>query len=114
MIEPDVLDQRFVIEAKSVTRDPDFGTEIVSWATVAAVWGRCLDEINPKRGGDELVENKLRTLTSRSRIRIRYLAGITTDMRVRWPDRGRTFQITSKAEIGRRERLELSCEEYSS
>lgn len=108
-----LLDQRITIERKVPTRDPDYGTEQLAWATVATVWAKVTDEVNPKKGGDESVIQNTRVERSRTQVLIRYLAGLTTDMRVQWPDRGRVFQITSMAETGRRECIEMSCEEYS-
>lgn len=108
------LDQRITLERRSVTRGPDYGEEVVAWLPVASTWARVEDQVTPSKGGDELVAaDLLRLLARRTRITLRYLAGVTTDMRVQWPARGRVFQITGASELGRRAGLELTCEEYS-
>ena len=48
----------------------------------------------------------------RLEVRIRWRAGVTTDMRVRQLD-GRIFQIIDSIEIPRRRGLQLTCEELS-
>lgn len=107
------LDQRITIERRDVARGDDYGEEIVTWTPLASCWAAVEDQITPTKGGDELVTADMRLLASRTRITLRYLAGVTTDMRVQWPARSRTFQITSMAELGRRLGLELTCEAYS-
>lgn len=108
-----MLDQRITIEQRTVTRGATFGEEVVTWATFATVWARVEDQVTPSKGGDELVTADMRLLASRTRITLRYLAGVTTDMRVQWPARSRTFEITGSAELGRRAGLDLTCEAYS-
>lgn len=107
------LSQRVTIEQRSVARETAFGSEVVTWSTLATVWANVVDQVNPKKGGDEVTGGDMRTVQSRTIVTIRWRNDITNDMRVQWPDRSRVFQITGKAEIGRREWLELSCEEYS-
>lgn len=106
------LDQRITLERPSVTRGA-YGEEVVTWTPVASCWAAVVDQVTPTKGGDETVVADLRLLASRTRITLRYLAGITTDMRVQWPARSRIFQITGMAELGRRDGIELTCEEYS-
>lgn len=107
------LDQRITIQRKNATREADYGTEVLAWVDVATVWAKITDEINIKKGGDESIDQSQRVERSRTQVLIRYLAGLSTDMRVLWPDRARTFQITSMAEKGRRDGIEISVEEYS-
>lgn len=107
------LTRRLLIEQKSVTRDSGFGSEVITWVPLATVWCSALDVLNPKNGGDERIKEGVRTLTRPCRVLIRYRADVTTDMRVTLVDRSRVMQITSMAEIGRAEALELMCEEYS-
>ena len=108
-----MLDQRVVIERKSVARDSALGSEVITWVTLATVWA-CMREVRePARGGDEAVSRDQRIVQGRSTCTVRWRSDVTTDMRVRWPARSRVLQITSQAEMGRREWLELSCEEFS-
>lgn len=101
------------IEHKTVTRDPDYGTEIIAWATfisrIAANWQDAL----PSKS--EQVQQGVHIATHPARVRLRYLPGVTSDMRIVLhgsPDK--TFQITGgPAQIGRMEYLELMVEEYS-
>ena len=107
------LDRRIRIERKNVTRDPHYGSEVVTWATLATLWANVEDQLISSRGGSETLEQGLRVRSTPVRVRVRYRSDISTDMRVVLIDRTRTLQITSIAEIGRRERTELMCEEYS-
>lgn len=101
------LDRRIVIEAKSVTRDPDYGAEVVSWVTFAERWAKVRDVNAVEREGAGL-----RTITRTTLITIRWLDGLTSDMRVTLTD-GRVLEIVSLVEIGRKVGLQLVCEEYS-
>ena len=112
-MNPGQLNRRLLIEQKSVTRDPAFGSEVVTWTTVATVWGSALDVLQAKVGGGEQVKQDIRLHTRPCRVLIRYRADITTDMRVTLIDRSRVMQIVSVAEFGRREATELMCEEYT-
>lgn len=107
------LDQRATIEQRSVARGATFGEEDVTWTTLATVWAQIIDQVNVKKGGDEEVKDNVRVQARRTRIVMRYRNDLRADMRVQWPARGRTFQITGISEIGRREAIELTCEEYS-
>lgn len=104
------LDTRIRIERKLVTRDPQYGAEEVSWAEFACVWAEAKD-IMPSRA-ERMVE-QIQIARRPARIRIRYLAGITPDMRV--VIAGRVHQIIAgPSMLGRREAIELMVEEYSS
>lgn len=107
------LDRRIAIDTKSVTRNPDYGTEVVSWTTLATVWASVEDVAKTTPGGGEDVKLNERVVTLPVQIRLRYRSDLRTDMRVRLLDRNRTLQIVSIAEIGRRDGLMLVCEEYS-
>jgi head-tail adaptor len=108
-----VLNTRCRIENKSVTRDPVYGTELVSWVTVATVWCHIQDELPSK---SEAVKQGLAVATRRSRVRMRYRTGIDSSMRlvINWPTET-TFQIVGgPAILGNRDGLELFVEKYSS
>lgn len=106
-------DRRVRIEQKNVTRDPNYGSEVVAWATLATVWASVADQLQAGRGGGEAVEAGVRVATVPVRLCIRYRSDITTDMRVQLLDRGRVLQIVSVAEVGRRDGTELMCEGYT-
>jgi len=80
-----------------------------TWEPVATVWAQVTDAL-PSRG-ERLSEGM--TMAARpARIRMRFRADITSDMRVVYGDR--IMQITAgPAELGRREGLELMAEDYS-
>lgn len=101
------LDRRVTIEQKTITRD-DFGAELVTWSTFAEVWAEIRDVNSTER-----VVEQLRTVSRLTMVMIRWLPGLTSDMRVRIPSDGRTLQIASLAQVGRRVGWSLACEEYS-
>lgn len=107
------LDQRITIEQPSIARGTPYGEEIASWVTLATVWASVTDQVNSKKGGDEEVQDSTRVHARRTHIQIRWRADVTPVMRIQWPARTRTFQITGLSELGRREGLLLTCEEYS-
>ena len=106
------LDRRIRLDAKQVTQDPDYGTETITWATFATVWANVQDVLPSKA---ESQAEGIRIEERPSRVRIRYLAGVTSDMRVVRLDSGNRVMkiIAGPAELGRREGIELMCTEYS-
>ena len=104
------LSVRIRIERKLVTRDPKYGTEEARWGEFACVWAEVKD-ILPSRA--ERMAEQIQIARRPARIRIRYLAGITPDMRVIIA--GRIHQIIAgPSMLGRREAIELTVEELSS
>lgn len=108
------LDKRITVEAKTVTQDPDYGTEVIAWAAIASRIPANVQDTLPSKS--ERVSEGLRVATQPARIRIRYMSGITSDMRVTiHGESDRVCQIVGgPAEIGRREWLEMVVEAYSS
>ena len=101
------LDRRVTIQQKTVVRDPNYGSEIVSWVTFAERWAKVRDVNAVERDGDGL-----RTITRTTLVTVRWLDGLTTDMRVVLQD-GRILNVVSLVEIGRKVGQQLVCEEYS-
>lgn len=101
------LNRRVTIQSKSVTRDPDYGAEVVTWVTYAERWAEVRD-IN----AIERAAAGLRTITRATMVTVRWVGGLTSDMRVLLDD-GRILAITSIAELRRKEGQQLACEEYS-
>lgn len=106
------LDQRIRIDYAVTTQDADYGTPVITWTTFATVWANVQDVLPSKaeRLTDDIV------LANRpSRIRIRYLDGVTSAMRVVLLERGnRELKIVSgPAELGRKQGLEMMAENYS-
>lgn len=94
--------------------DGDYGPQPGGWTTFAARIPAQVQDALPSKS--ESVQQGLRIATRPARIRIRYRAGITSDMRIIVHGAtDRTMQITAgPAEIGRREWLEFMAEEFSS
>ena len=107
------LDQRITLERKTVTQDPDYGTEVVTWTVFASRIAAQVQDVLPSRA--ETAGQGIALATQPARIRIRYLAGITSDMRVVVHGAtDRLMQITAgPAELGRRERTEFMVAHYS-
>jgi head-tail adaptor len=91
-----------------------------SWVLVASIWAEIKDTL-PSKG--ERTEAGFNVATRPARVRVRYRADITSDMRlvegatqvddVMDYSRARIMQIVSvPAELGRRERQEFMVEEY--
>ena len=118
------LDRQITIERKSVTSDPNYGTEVITWAPLAVLpgsppvaerfWAEVQD-VMPSRS--ESVLQGLAVARNQTRIRIRWRPDITSAMRVIvHGDADVLYQIVGgPAEIrGRKTMLEMVCERYSS
>lgn len=107
------LRHKCLIERKSVTQDSQFGTEIVTWVTVAET--RCsIEDVPPSRA--ETVANNLAASSQRSIVQMRFRTDVDSSMRftVNRPA-SVTYQIIAgPAEIGIREGVEFSVERYTS
>lgn len=116
-----LLNRRIKIQKKSTTNEAEYGTEVITWITHATVWANVQDVLPSRsessesgmRSADGLV--KIRTSTGLTRIRIRYLATVTSDMRIMLTDRSnKILQIVSgPAEMGQREGMEIMAESYT-
>lgn len=106
------LDREITIEYKQVTQDPNAGTELVAWATLATVWANVQDGL-PSRS--EAVQQGLNVARNQTRVRYRYRSDVTSAMRITVLDTSRVLQIVGgPAELGRREFSEVMCESVSS
>lgn len=106
------LDTRVRFEGKSISQDPTYGTEVVTWVPVCVVWAEVMDVL-PSRQQAEQVRQAVQVATQRSRVRMRYRTDIDATMRCIIG--GIMHQIVNgPAEIGRHEFLELLVERYSS
>jgi len=118
------LDRQITIERKQVSIDPNFGTEIVTWIPLVAAPGspavaeRFRAEVQdalPSRS--EAVTQGLAIARNQSRLRMRWRDDIDSSMRVTvHGDSDTVYQIVGgPAEIdGRKERIEMVLEKYSS
>lgn len=111
-INPGEFNRKISIDRKAVVVDPNYGTESITWTPFARVFASVMDVL-PSRGernGEHI------TIANRpTRIRIRYLDGLTSDMRIILTDRdNRELKIVAgPVEIGRRRYMELMAENYS-
>ena len=106
------LNRRITIQEKSVTRDTSYNTEVITWITHAVVWASVQDVPASKT---ESTANAIRINAGRTKIIIRYLSTVTSDMRIKLTDRSnRILQIVGgPSEIGRREGMEITAETYT-
>lgn len=74
------LRHRVTVQEKDVARD-EYGDEIVAWSDVVTAWAA----VEPLRGR-ELVEMRQEYAEVSTRIRLRFLRGVDTSMRVVWVD----------------------------
>lgn len=115
------LDRRVTIERPPVYDDPDLGPQPAPpgtpWDLVAArVPAQLMDDLPSK---SERTAEGIKIAERPARVRIRYMSGITSDMRVTLHDGEDSsgnvvFQIAGgPAEIGRREWTEFTVKAYS-
>jgi head-tail adaptor len=106
-------DRRVRFEKKSVTRDPDFNSEVVTWVPADApseVWASVLDAL---QSSSEASVPGLRLATGQTKVECMFRTDIDRTMRIVLLDRTRILQIVDIAEIGRKGGLQLACEEFS-
>lgn len=106
------LDRYVRVEKPTVTIDPNFGSQTITWITHTEVWASVQDVLANRQ---EATKTDLRLLTRPCKIVMRYDSTIDATMRIVLLDRdNRILQIVSApAEIGRREAIELIAEEFS-
>ena len=106
------LDKRCLIQRKVVTQDDVYGTEIITWTTVASMWCNVVDSA-PSR--DESIRQGMSMTASRSRFRFRFRSDIDTSMRIIILRPVETvYQIIGgPAEIGNRDGIEIMCEKVT-
>jgi len=110
------MNREVVIQRRTETQDPIYGTAIVTWADLATVWAEVQD-ILPSRA--ERVAEGIDIARRPARVRMLYRDDVTTDMRFKVLGRGgseadRVMQIIAgPAELGFRERVEFVAEELT-
>lgn len=119
------LDRQITIEYKSITQDPDYGTELVSWLPlsyepgsplVAEKYAANVQDVLPSRS--EAVAQGLTIGRDQTRMRIRWRDDVTSAMRVtlHGDASDQIFEIVSgPADFdGRKTQIEFMCERYTS
>lgn len=107
------MNKRITIEQKSVTPDANYGTEVITWVAFASNVPAEVMDVLPSRA--EGIVQGIEIAANPSRVRIGWLPGIDSSMRViihGEPDR--TCQIVAgPVEIGKRNGIELMVTLYS-
>jgi len=103
MIDPGKLRERVTVQQASAARN-SLGEAVLSWSDVATVWA----SVEGVSAREALTAGQQETTVSH-RVRLRYLTGLTQQMRFSW--RGRTLDIVSLLEHGNRSEHEAICQE---
>jgi head-tail adaptor len=113
MINFGPLDRRIRIESPPTAQDANYGTPSGDWTTVHASLCASVQEVLPSKG--EGAADGIRLAERPARIRMRYVTGITSAMRVVYLDRGnRAMKIlTPPVELGRKDGLEFMVADFS-
>jgi SPP1 family predicted phage head-tail adaptor len=103
MIEPGKLRERVTVEVASVTTN-NFGEAILTWGTASSVWA----SVEGVTAREALAAGQAEVSVTH-RVRMRYLPGLTQQMRFAW--RNRTLDIVSLLEHDNRSVHEAICQE---
>lgn len=104
------LDKRVWLQLRTETRDVATNAQIFSWADQVQVWARVLESATDAGAGMQ-VEGSFEAYARPTRVFIRHRSLDKATMRLRLGSR--VLRIIGTAEIGRRWRLELACEEWA-
>ena len=113
-MEIGTLNRRALIERKRITQDATYGTEVVTWTTVATVWCEVQDVL-PARAF-EYNKAGMGVSVNLSRVRMRYRTDVDSAMRltIGRPTATVCQIVSGPAELGNRDGIELIVERYSS
>jgi SPP1 family predicted phage head-tail adaptor len=103
MIDPGKLRERVTVQIASGTTNA-LGETVLAWANSSAVWA----SVEGVSAREALTAGQQETTVSH-RVRLRYLPGLTQNMRFSW--RSRTLDIVSLLEHGNRSEHEAVCQE---
>lgn len=108
------LDRQIEIQQKTITQDATTGQDVETWAALATVWANVQDVMPSK--SESVLSGSIETSINRTRIRIRWLSGLTSANRIKitYPDVRYLQIVGGPAEIGgNRAFHELMCEQVS-
>jgi SPP1 family predicted phage head-tail adaptor len=103
MIDPGKLRERVTVQIASGTTNA-LGETVLAWSDSSAVWA----SVEGVSAREALIAGQQETSVTH-RLRLRYLPGLTQQMRFAW--RGRTLEIVSLLEHGNRSEHEAICQE---
>jgi SPP1 family predicted phage head-tail adaptor len=103
MIDPGKLRERVTVQIASGTTNA-LGETVLAWGDSSAVWA----SVEGVSAREALTAGQQETTVSH-RVRLRYLPGLTQNMRFSW--RSRTLEIVSLLEHGNRSEHEAICQE---
>jgi SPP1 family predicted phage head-tail adaptor len=102
-MDPGKLRERVTVQIASGTTNA-LGETVLTWANSSAVWA----SVEGVSAREALTAGQQETTVSH-RVRLRYLPGLTQQMRFSW--RSRTLDIVSLLEHGNRSEHEAICQE---
>jgi SPP1 family predicted phage head-tail adaptor len=103
MIDPGKLRERITVQVASGSTNA-LGETVLAWSDSSAVWA----SVEGVSAREALLAGQQETSVTH-RLRLRYLPGLTQQMRFAW--RGRTLEIVSLLEHGNRSEHEAICQE---
>jgi SPP1 family predicted phage head-tail adaptor len=103
MIDPGKLRERITVQVASGSTNA-LGETVLAWSNSSAVWA----SVEGVSAREALLAGQQETSITH-RLRLRYLPGLTQQMRFAW--RGRTLEIVSLLEHGNRSEHEAICQE---
>ena len=103
MIDAGKLRERVTVQQATQTRN-SLGEAVMSWADWQTVWA----SVEGVSAREALAAGQMEVTISH-RVRLRYLTGLTQNMRLSW--RGRTLDIVSLLEHNNRSEHEVICQE---
>ena len=103
MIRPGELRERVTVQVASGTTNA-LGETVLAWSDSSAVWA----SVEGVSAREALLAGQQETTVSH-RVRLRYMPGLTQQMRLAW--RGRTLDIISLLEHNNRSEHEAVCQE---
>jgi len=103
------LDRIITLQQRTVTRDSLLG-EVVTWPDLATVRAQVIESSAPV-AVNNAASDAVQLYARPHKIRIRFRVLDKASVRISYG--GRLLRITGTAELGRRERIELACEEWA-
>jgi SPP1 family predicted phage head-tail adaptor len=103
MIDPGKLRERVTVQIASGATNT-LGETVLTWANSTAVWAS-VEGVSAR----ESLASGQQEIALTHRVRLRYLPGLTQNMRFSW--RTRTLEIVSLLEHGNRSEHEAICQE---